>query len=133
MKHLSPPTDENEQPLSAGVVYETCISIVRNAALRERLRSIRPDVENESTDYDDKAASGQLYRKQPHGQVGPVSGSEIVKVYTLRMVPKKSKGRPIYDKIMSAPAHRRCPLCGIGTVNTLDHYLPKTHFPVLGR
>ena len=31
---------------------------------------------------------------------------------------------------MLAPVNGRCPLCGIGTVNTLDHYLPKTHFPV---
>ena len=54
----------------------------------------------------------------------------MVKVYTLRMVPKMSKGRPIYDRIMSTPVHGRCPLCGIGTVNTLDHYLPKTYFPV---
>jgi hypothetical protein len=54
----------------------------------------------------------------------------MVKVYTDRMVPKKWPGRLIYNRIMSAPAHGRCPLCGIGTVNTLDHYLPKRHFPV---
>ncbi|WP_200232691.1 hypothetical protein [Halorhodospira halochloris] len=87
-------------------------------------------METEASDYDVKAAGRQLYRKQPHGQVGSVSGDEIVKVYTLRMVPKKSKGRSIYDRIMAAPVHGRCPLCGIGTVNTLDHYLPKTFFPV---
>jgi hypothetical protein len=45
------------------------------------------------------------------------------------MVPKTSTGRPIYDRIISQPRHGKCPLCGIGTVNTLDHYLPKTHFP----
>jgi hypothetical protein len=54
----------------------------------------------------------------------------MVKVYTNRMVPKKSIGRPIYNRIISLPAHARCPFCGIGTVNTLDHYLPKSFFPV---
>ncbi len=130
MTHLPTPTDKNAQPFAPGEVFETCVSMVRNAALREQLRSVRPDVETEAADYDAKATVTQLYRKYSHNHVGVVSGDEMVKVYTLRMVPKTSKGRPIYDRIMSVPVHGRCPLCGIGTVSTLDHYLPKTNFPV---
>lgn len=130
MRHLLPPTDENAQPFAAGDVFETCVSMVKKPALRAQLRAIRPDVEAEAADYDAKAAGAQLYLKQPQDHVGAVSGDEMVKVYTLRMVPKTSKGRPTYNRIMAAPAHGRCPLCGIGTVSTLDHYLPKTHFPV---
>jgi len=130
MRYLSPPTDEKAQPFAAGDVFETCVSMVRNPELKTQLLAIRSDVETESTDYDVKAAGTQLYLKQPHNQIGAVSGDEIVKVYTHRMVPKTSKGRPIYDRIRLAPVHRICPLCGIGTVNTLDHYLPKTHFPI---
>lgn len=130
MRYLPPPTDENEQPFAAGEVFETCVSMVRKPALREQLRAVRPVVETEAADYDAKAADKQLYRKQPHDQIGAVSRDKMVKVYTLRMVPKTSTGRPIYNKIMLAPVNGRCPLCGIGTVNTLDHYLPKTHFPV---
>ncbi len=130
MRYLPPPTDENAQVFAAGDVFETCVSMVKKPDLRAQLRAIRPDVETEAADYDAKAAGMQLYRKQPHNHVGAVSCGEMVKIYTLRMVPKSSKGRPTYDRIMSAPLHGRCPLCGIGTVNTLDHYLPKTHFPV---
>lgn len=104
--------------------------MVRKPALRAQLRAVRPVVETEAADYDAKAADKQLYQKQPHGQIGAVSRDKMVKVYTLRMVPKTSTGRPIYNEIMLAPVNGRCPLCGIGTVNTLDHYLPKTHFPV---
>jgi len=46
------------------------------------------------------------------------------------MVRKKGAGRAIYDRILAAPVNGTCPMCGIGIVNTLDHYLPKTHFPV---
>lgn len=130
MRHLPPPTDENGQTFDTGVVFETCVSMVRNPALRAQLRAIRPDVETEATDYDVKATGRQLYCKQPHDHVGTVAGDEMVKVYTQRMVPKTSNGRSTYDRIMSAPAHRRCPMCGIGTANTLDHYLPKTFFPI---
>lgn len=130
MRYLPPPTNENEQPFVAGEVFETCVSMVRKPALREQLRDVRPIVETEAADYDTKAADKQLYRKQPHDKIGAVSRDNMVKVYTLRMVPKTSTGRSIYNKIMLAPVNGRCPLCGIGTVNTLDHYLPKTHFPV---
>ncbi|MEW6290344.1 MAG: hypothetical protein AB1545_10870 [Thermodesulfobacteriota bacterium] len=104
--------------------------MVKKVSLKTQLRAVRPEVEAEATDYDAKAATTQLYLKQPHDHVGAVSGDEMVKVYTWRMVPKTSTGRPTYDRIMAGPAHRRCPLCGIGTVSTLDHYLPKSHFPV---
>lgn len=130
MRCLPPPTNESGQPFDAGEVFETCVSMIRNMTLRAQLQAIRPNVVAEAKDYDAKARIKQLYRKISHKQVGAVSGDEMVKVYALRMVPKTSKGRAIYDKIMSAPVHGRCPLCGIGTVNTLDHYLPKTHFPV---
>lgn len=130
MKHLPPPTDKDGQPLGAGDVFETCVSMVRNPTLRDNLLAITPEIVNEATDYDAKAKEARLYLKNPHNNVGTVSGEELVKVYTGRMVPKTAKGRPTYDRIMSGPMHRRCPLCGIGTVNTLDHYLPKTLFPV---
>lgn len=130
MRYLPPPRDEDEQVFAAGEVFETCVAMVKNPALRAQLRVVRPDVEAAAADYDARAVGRQLYLKQLHDRVGAVAGDEMVKVYTLRMVPKTSTGRPIYDRIMSAPAHGRCPLCGIGTVNTLDHYMPKTHFPV---
>ncbi len=130
MIYLPPPTDENEQVYDAGEVFEICVSMVRDPALKAQLLAVRSNVEAEATDYDAKAAGKQLYIKRPHGGIGSVSSEDMVKVYTLRMVPKTSKGRPIYDRIMSAPVHGRCPLCGIGTVNTLDHYLPKSLFPV---
>ncbi len=130
MRHLLQPIDKNGQPLDVGDVYEVCVSMVRNTGLKARLQAIRPNVEAEAADYDTKAVNKQLFRTTPNDLVVNVTGDEIVKVYTGRMVPKTSKGRPIYDQIMSIPAHRKCPLCGIGTVNTLDHYLPKTRFPI---
>jgi len=130
MRYLNPPVDEDATKLDTGDVFDTCVSMVRNPALKAELRGVRQQVEDAAADYDAKAETGSLHLNIPHDRVGTVNGDELIKVYTLRMVPKGAAGRPIYDRIMSAPAHRRCPLCGIGTVNTLDHYLPKTHFPV---
>jgi hypothetical protein len=47
------------------------------------------------------------------------------------MVAKKSPGRDVYDKLMSLAYYGKCPLCGQRDVSTLDHYLPKAHYPAL--
>lgn len=130
MRHLPKPADKNGQPFVPGKVFELCVSMVRATTLRAQLKSIQCFVKKEETDYDTKAKAAKLYRKISHKHVKSVQGNEMVKVYTLRMVPKTSKGRPIYDKILSIPMNGKCPLCGIGTVNSIDHYLPKTLFPV---
>lgn len=130
MRNLPCPTDEKDQPLDAGNVFETCVSMVKNPELRKNLLALRAKVEAEAADYSLKAKAKQLYHKQPHIGIGNITAEDLVKIYTLRMVPKTSKGRPIYDRIMSASPHNRCPLCGIGTVNTLDHFLPKMQFPI---
>ena len=104
--------------------------MVRDGELKDRLRAIRSNVESESEDYTDKAIIHCLYMKKPQEQIENVSKEEMIKVYTGRMVPKDSKGRHIYDRIKSIPVNGQCPLCGIGTVNTIDHYLPKTYFPI---
>jgi hypothetical protein len=129
MRYLPQPTDDHAQPYEAGEVFKTCVSMVKNNALKGQLLAVQPNVEAESQDYSTRAARGTLFQKQPNNQIAGVSGDELVKVYTLRMVPKKSTGRSVYNRIMSIPPLGRCPFCGIGTVNTLDHFLPKERFP----
>jgi len=60
-----------------------------------------------------------------------VTKGELKKVYTAQMVPLKKPGRVIYDKILSNAPLGKCPFCGIGSASTLDHYLPKSKFPIL--
>lgn len=129
MRSLPPPKDTKAQPFKAGEVFATCISTVRDSVLRDELLAVRIEVEAAAADYDDKAGCSRLFKRAIHSDVGGVLAAKIVKVYTGSMVTTK-QGRNIYDQIMGAPKNQRCPLCGIGTVNTLDHYLPKTHFPV---
>jgi hypothetical protein len=63
------------------------------------------------------------------GVGGCVTTLEMVRLYDWRFARKGSPGRAIYDAIFSAA--NRCPLCGHGTVSTLDHHLPKTQYPAL--
>jgi hypothetical protein len=60
-----------------------------------------------------------------------VTVDEMEKVYTQRMAKIGAPGRDIYDDIFASSPSGRCPLCMQRPVSTLDHYLPKAHFPTL--
>ena len=72
-------------------------------------------------------------RAQPRaGRSARCSDSkEMEKVYTQRMAKTGAPGRYVYDEIFASSPHGRCPLCAQRSVATLDHHLPKAHFPAL--
>jgi hypothetical protein len=126
MRKLLKPTD------SALIVFGTCIDKVRNENLKTRLLACAQEIENSSLEFDEKASVTQLHTIQSKDNVSnSVTVDEMKAVYTNRMAKKLAPGRIYYDKLMSLPEHGRCPLCSQRVVSTLDHYLPKAHFPSL--
>lgn len=118
--------------LDAGDVFALCISRVRNAALKARLASVAPDVIQASNTFEDLATHVRLYEFVREAVIGGVvTASEMEAVYTQRMVPKTAPGRTAYDQLMSLARSGKCPLCAQRDASTLDHHLPKAHYPVL--
>ncbi|MDD5384272.1 MAG: hypothetical protein PHG89_05260 [Gallionella sp.] len=128
MRKLPKPCDDTGAELVAIDVFNVCISKVKNANLKTRLQGVRGLVAAAAVNYDAAASSVKLHTIKRQGKVGEVSKDEMVSVYTYRMVSNKQPGRIVYDQIINAPKYQRCPLCDIGTVNTLDHHLPKTEY-----
>jgi len=120
----------NKPTQDAGAIYASCISIVRNPAMRRHLEALRPRVEAASLDYDAKGALAEWHLIAQTGAVGPVPKKELVDTYKTRMARPNTPGRAIYDKLIVVP-QRRCPLCAQRDVSTLDHYLPEAHFSLL--
>lgn len=114
----------------AGEVFSTCIKQVRNRGMQCFLMTIRPKIEAAASDYEQKAENGGLHRIPQIGMIGAVPGDELVKTYDGRMAKKGQPGRPIYDQIKLLPEDNRCPFCDHRNVSALDHFLPKTHYPV---
>jgi hypothetical protein len=111
----------------ARAVFETCISRVRNPDLKRRLQAVASLVEQEAANFEASVRAGTMHTLPQQGVLnGDVLADEMEKVYTSRMAKADTPGRPIYDALMAAPAHGRCPLCNQRTVSTLDHQLPKT-------
>lgn len=104
MKKLLKPND------SALDVFNACIDRVRDEDLKRRLIACSQEIEDSSIEFDAKVSIAH---------------------YTSRMAKKLAPGRIYYDKLMSLPDHGRCPLCSQRVVSTLDHHLPKAHFPSL--
>lgn len=126
MKKLTPPNDD------AIVVFETCIGRVKDADLKRRLQSCSEEIGEAAEEFNQKAALAELHTIEAKDNVAnAVSVDEMKKVYTGRMAKKLAPGRIYYDRIMALPEHGRCPLCSQRVVSTLDHHLPKAHFPSL--
>jgi len=112
-------------------VLKLCISKIKDVDLKERLTNIEVELKNAVDEFEDKAPNLLLHTIKKHSKVnGNVSKDEMVKVYDQRMVNAESPGRTIYNQLMKSAKYGLCPLCGHRIVNTLDHYLPKTVFPI---
>lgn len=123
MRVISKP---NISPVEA---YEACYSSSRTETTRINFSNISYFINIQSNQYEQNANSKNLYTFRPHINVsGTISKDDMVNLYDNNMV-KNKEGRKIYDKLKSLAPLERCPFCGIGTVTTLDHYLPKTEFP----
>lgn len=126
MKKLVKPSD------TALDVFRVCVSRVRDDGLKTRLVACYQEIEAASNEFDEKANISELNTIAPNYAVASlVTVAEMNVVYTSRMAKKLAPGRIYYDKLMSLPEHGRCPLCFQRVVSTLDHHLPKAHFPSL--
>lgn len=126
MRKLTKPT------LDAAAVFQTCISRIRDRALKRKLSAVARRVTLAARDYEAAAQQHALYTIPEHDRVGrAVTTAEMCAVYDGRMAKKGSAGRAFYDQLKAGAPQGRCPLCGQRTVSTLDHHLPKTSFPSL--
>ena len=122
----------NKPNLTAKDTFLSCISIVRNAQLKNKLTACENLIIQAETEFDSKISTGNIYTIQSEDIInGNVTAKELESVYTQRMAKKDTPGRVIYDKLFSAPKFGICPYCSHRLVETLDHYLPKTEFPKL--
>jgi hypothetical protein len=108
--------------------YVRCYSSFRTTTKTD-FKNITGFISTSSTDYDQRAYIKNLYTFSVHIHVqGNISKDDMVKLYNKKMVGHHT-GRKIYDKLLSLAPLSRCPFCGVGTVTTLDHYLPEAKFP----
>jgi hypothetical protein len=113
-------------------VFAECISRIRDPGLKLRMVAISQLVVAASADFNRLATQTRLHQFVRQAVVGGiVTAAEMEVVYTQRMAKKSAPGRDAYDELFNSAPNGKCPLCGHRAVSTLDHHLPKAHYPVL--
>lgn len=98
MRKLNAPGDSVQD------VFSTCIESYRDAALKNRLRSIVPVLSDEASRFEDCVLTSKTHTIPTADNVGGVvSKAEMLDIYESKFV--KGTGRPYYDKYMSLPTN----------------------------
>lgn len=113
-------------------VYDECAShFTRAKDRRDRLLAVRQHVETICADYEERASKPALH-EVTRGPQPPATTDDHHDLYTQKFAAQRSPGRRYYDKVMaSALPGERCPYCRHGRVTAVDHFLPKSAYPLL--
>lgn len=106
-----------------------CAETLRDNEKKQRIIDSSDEIDMKSQEYDVLAEKQLLSQITEHDIVaGNVTKEEMVYLYEKKFVANKDVRRKYYDKIMVL-TDGICPICNIGHVRNLDHYLPKALFP----
>lgn len=127
MKHLSKPQ------LSVTHILQDCATSYRpetRGGIKQRLLLSSRHIQEASEIYDTAAQAGNWSTFCPHQTVNSIlSKDDMCDVYESKFVKSLAIRNKYYDYLMSLATTGKCPICGIGQVSTLDHYLAKTIYP----
>lgn len=121
----------------------------KNNFLKSRLLLIKEHLIEEQVKYINLGLTKKLYEANSQKNItishekmtdkltdeipAEITYKEMNKVYTEYMCNKpgsKNIGRKVYDEILSNTDYNLCPYCSQRDVSTIDHYLPKSHYPL---
>ncbi len=125
MKSIKKPDFKVKDVLTASVSrsprHSSSITIISASA----------EIENNETEYDTKKIKNELYTLPQKKIVDGVIDCEGLKnIYSNRMRNVENDARHYYDKILSSAPRGKCPYCTLRHASTLDHYLPKSLYPL---
>lgn len=109
---------------SSAEVFAACVVGVRER--RRQFEAVQLDVALADKRFRGNANSGNFDTMTSEKFT---VAADMQWLYTKRLAEQDAPGRSIYDSIRSLSDI--CPLCGYGTVTSLDHYLPKESYNAL--
>jgi hypothetical protein len=117
---------------TAAKVYADCVAGVADAAANTKLVGVSADIETAAEAFEAHALAKTLHSVARVPNVaGVVSSEEMKALYKKQMSSTNGGGRSYYDALKNSAPNKKCPLCGVGVVSTLDHHLPQSKYPDL--
>ncbi|WP_304509165.1 HNH endonuclease [Anaerotignum sp.] len=125
MRKIDKPT------MSIGEIINCCVSNMRDGSDLKYLNAIAK-ITAYSEDFNRKMESTTAHLLQNHTKVTEdLNKEDMIKLYTDKFAKLGQPGRKYYDRLKLSAQNGICPICGVGQVSTLDHYLAKTLYPFL--
>lgn len=113
-------------------VFADCVAGVADPALRAKYASVAAVVQAAEANFDAQATAQALHSVGQGALVGGIiTTAEMKGLYKGQMSTSNGGGRSYYDALKNAAPNKKCPLCGVGVVSTLDHHLPQSKYPDL--
>lgn len=125
MRKLQLPT------ITISKIWKKCFAEVVDFGRQANLTIAKSEVFRKSKKYKARGRLRQLYRFRPSSMVGETATKEDFYEMYNQLSKEGSTPRKLYDEIR-ATAHPLdlCGYCRKGAVDSLDHYLPKSRYPV---
>lgn len=109
-------------------IFLACIENIRDNKRKKDYLELLDDVCKTTESYKKYVPEDVVHYKQR--KLEKTQQDELSLLYKAKFAGKSGPGRGYYDAIM-INADGRCPVCGVGTPAQLDHYLPKSAYPLL--
>lgn len=124
MRHLPKPQFNVEK------IIKDCAQSYKEDDKKKRFYDNALYIKEKSDGYDLCAEQGDWVNIVKENTVnGVITVKEMVNLYKDKFAKHMPEREIYYDRIMSIAKNGKCPICGIGQVSTLDHYLAKTLYP----
>ncbi len=127
----------NFPQLNGTTLLDSCIQSIVNSKTKEKILNIRQHMLLEYNAYISNSnlisfhLQSSFSGKENDVVVADVTCAELKDLYSSQMVPSTKPSRKEYDILRSSASNSICPFCGFGHVSTLEHYLPKSKYPLL--
>lgn len=120
----------NKPNIEVGEVLDACINHYIDESIKSKIQYSRDVICNASNIYN-LVSENRNWQSICEGlKPANLTKKEMIDLYDGKFVACKAIRKKYYDKIMSLAEDGICPICCVGAVKTLDHYLPKSKFPM---
>lgn len=118
--------------IDVGEIIDDCTLDMRNGIRKKHIEDSKIEIVNLCKEYDELAEDQRFDRiKMVDKTKANADKDDLLYLYTGLFSKKEKTARKYYDQLILTPEHGKCPFCCQRLVNTLDHYLPKSKYPML--
>jgi len=118
-------------------VLQKCTNEISEQILKDAFNNSRAVILNAAQQYDRAGEQAALVNVLPDNRskesicLNGLTKEQFSKLYSNQMVKKEVPRREVYDQLKNRAPYGKCPFCGYCDVDQLDHYLPKSKYPLL--